>query len=1081
MKILDICFQNLNSLTGVWRIDLTHPAFTGDGIFAITGPTGAGKTTILDAVCLALYGRTPRLGKMSKSGNEVMSRQTGECFAEVTFETRAGRYRCRWSQHRARKRPDGELQAPKHEIVRADSGEIIESKIKGVAELIESVTGMDFDRFTRSMLLAQGSFAAFLQAEPDERAPILEQITGTEIYSRISMRVHERQRGEREALNRLLEEAAGIPLLEADQERELSRELAASQQKEAELTAALAATGRAIAWRTAVSGLEAELAGLGHEEEDLRRRLASFAQERERLDAASRAALLDGAHAELLAARRQQADDMNALAAETASIPALEAMVADQAAALLAAEQQTARSREQLKDAAPVWQNIRALDQQLARQEQDRDAREEEYRLDAARIQENSAALRAAQAARDSVLTLLATAEDYLQTHARDAWLPGNFAGIEEQVHSLAAQQGELARSEAACQTAGTALEQAATTLEDCRRQYAVRQQVLDAASRQLRQDTEKLHVLLEGRLLREYRDRKEALLRELALLARIAELEAHRKTLVDGEPCPLCGATCHPFAAGQAPSPTAIEQQIEALGRRIQEAEALEEHIRQDEAAERAAHSALTQAEMLVAAAVSGREEAEKTLAGTRQETERLRDGMRERTQALAVRLQPLGITDMPADTASLLATLAARLKAWERQIREKDDAEKQLAGIDSNIARLKAIIETEQATLDKGLAHLEVLRQELEAGRCRRRALGGDTNPDEEEARLSAAVAEAERCERQAREQHGALERQWHAARTRAASLQQHIDLRAPHLDAQEADFATRLAAAGFSREQDFLHARLSAEDRAALSAAATALDQRRTALEARRKDREERLAAEKARNITELDLDALELRRTAHEAELARTREHAAELNRIVRENAAAKTRAAAAQASIEAQKREYRRWEDLHLLIGSADGKKYRNFAQGLTFELMISHANRQLRNMTDRYLLARNGARPLELDVIDRYQAGERRSARNLSGGESFLVSLALALGLSQMASRNVRVDSLFLDEGFGTLDEETLDTALHTLAGLRQDGKLIGVISHVPALKERISTQIQVIPRTGGRSRLSGPGCGRVG
>jgi len=141
--------------------------------------------------------------------------------------------------------------------------------------------------------------------------------------------------------------------------------------------------------------------------------------------------------------------------------------------------------------------------------------------------------------------------------------------------------------------------------------------------------------------------------------------------------------------------------------------------------------------------------------------------------------------------------------------------------------------------------------------------------------------------------------------------------------------------------------------------------------------------------------------------------------------------------------------------------------------------VIGHANRQLRKMTDRYLLLRDDRQPMEVNIVDSYQAGEIRSTKNLSGGESFIVSLALALGLSSMASRNVRVDSLFLDEGFGTLDEEVLDTALETLAGLRQDNKLIGVISHVPALRERIATQIVVTPRSGGRSTLSGPGCGR--
>jgi len=186
MRILRVRLQNLNSLVGEWEIDFTHAAFTADGIFAITGPTGAGKTTVLDAICLALYGSTPRLGRITAGGNEIMSRQTGECFAEVTFETQSGSYRCHWSQRRARGRVDGNLQAPRHEIADAVSGAILETMLLAVGRRVEAVTGMDFDRFTRSMLLAQGGFAAFLQAAADERAPILEQITGTEIYSRIS-------------------------------------------------------------------------------------------------------------------------------------------------------------------------------------------------------------------------------------------------------------------------------------------------------------------------------------------------------------------------------------------------------------------------------------------------------------------------------------------------------------------------------------------------------------------------------------------------------------------------------------------------------------------------------------------------------------------------------------------------------------------------------------------------------------------------------------------------------------------------------------------------------------------------------
>ncbi|MCR4666377.1 MAG: AAA family ATPase [Desulfovibrio sp.] len=184
---------------GEWKIDFTDPVFFRDGIFAITGRIAAGKTTILDAICLALFGQTPRLVKITNQKNEVMNRQAGFCFAEATFWTQAGRFRCHFSQSKAYNRHDGNLRDPKHEISDARTGALLESKLKNVGRNVEEVTGMDFTRFTRPVLLTQGKFSDFLNAKSKDCSPILEQITGTAIYSTISRESYVRAKEDKQA------------------------------------------------------------------------------------------------------------------------------------------------------------------------------------------------------------------------------------------------------------------------------------------------------------------------------------------------------------------------------------------------------------------------------------------------------------------------------------------------------------------------------------------------------------------------------------------------------------------------------------------------------------------------------------------------------------------------------------------------------------------------------------------------------------------------------------------------------------------------------------------------------------------
>lgn len=209
MKILRIHLKNLNSLRGENTVDFTTEPLAGVGLFAITGATGAGKTTLLDAVTLALYGRAARYGKEANP-EDMMSRHTAECRAEVEFEVPQGVYRSRWELRRAKNDPDGILQAPKRHVYDGE-GMILAEKIRDADDYIEDLIGLDYDRFLRSVLLAQGEFSKFLKSKPGERADLLEKLTGTGRYSRLSILSHEEARKHE---NNLDKKKAGLDALE---------------------------------------------------------------------------------------------------------------------------------------------------------------------------------------------------------------------------------------------------------------------------------------------------------------------------------------------------------------------------------------------------------------------------------------------------------------------------------------------------------------------------------------------------------------------------------------------------------------------------------------------------------------------------------------------------------------------------------------------------------------------------------------------------------------------------------------------------------------------------------------------------
>jgi len=1223
MKILGVRFKNLNSLVGEWQVDFTHPAYASDGIFAITGPTGAGKTTIMDAVCLALYGSTPRLNKVTKSGNEIMSRQTGECFAEVTFETGKGRFRCHWSQHRARKRPDGELQQARHEIADADSGLVLESKINQVGEFIEQATGMDFGRFTRSMLLAQGGFAVFLQASPNERSPILEQITGTEIYSQISVQVHERRAAELEKLELLQAELKGIRVLGEDEEQEMQNSLRQKQGQETELAGKMVETGKALAWIEGMAVLEKELGEIEKRRQEFELRRLVFEPEVRKLERSRKALGLEGDYRAVTALRGLQASETKELHGALAILPEKEKAGAAALKARTAAEALLTEARTRQMSEGEIIKRVRALDVRLDEQSKQLAEKDRTIGQIEKQAQGYRGRIESAQQELKKGHATLETIQEYMTRHAADAVLTTQLSAIERGFAGLRDIEAKYAKTlEELSQAAGkkesalgecvkgeTAHEKARLEFEKIQNeiknltdeitailqerdigQWRAEMEVLKDRERLLVQtgetveridriaavvaglktDVERLNALHAG-LLEESKssgDEKTrlekdiaALEKQVALLSRIRDLDEERKRLEDGRPCPLCGATEHPYAKGNLPVLNEAEadlkkrkEEFKKVSHRLSELEAgrvktaaeirqaeketgekraaLEADEKQCAAAllklkievspeersgrireeisgvqakiaatagivalaeekgrqEKSAQTALEKIRVKFAKAEKALQEAKHSLETAGREHERLgRDcaalaaEMEKSRAAVLMDVGPFGISRIPPEGLSgLLKDLKGRREAWQAKEAEKAALERKIDELKAGIEKHQALLGNLEEDLASRRRERDGLKGEQEALRASRRELFGERNTGEEEKRLAAVVDQAAAKLERARQDYGRIEKETGALQEKIATLQVKTIGRAAELDRAEQDMRSRLQSAGFADETDYLSSRLTEDERELLAEKEKSLLKEKTELDARQKDRAAVLAVERGKKLTDQSAATLAENIRTGDAELKQLRLDIGGILKVLSDNEQHRSSRQERLKVIDVQRKECARWDDLHQLIGSADGKKFRNFAQGLTFEMMTAHANRRLREMTDRYLLIRDEEQPLELNVIDNYQAGEIRSTKNLSGGESFIVSLALALGLSQMSSRNVRVDSLFLDEGFGTLDEDALETALETLAGLRQDGKLIGIISHVAALKERIGAQIQVIPETGGRSSLSGPGCRRI-
>jgi len=983
MKILAIRGRNLASLEGDFEIDFTVEPLLSAGIFAISGPTGAGKSTLLDTMCLALFARTPRTDqakennvKLQDVSNEQLSqsdprfllrRGTSSGFAEVDFMALNGhRYRTRWSVARARDKENGRLQNPRLALYNLDKEEEEQGTRSDLQARIIDLIGLTFEQFTRSVLLAQNDFSTFLKAEQGEKASLLEKLTGTELYSAISRQIFERNARAKEAFDLIQTRIQGIELLTDEEENDLRIRLAGTEK---ELQRVEKAKAEQQALQEAVRSIEQQIT--------IRQR-----QQKEAADKLVHATEL------LTVARHEYEKGVEEQQQSEARFKSLQQEILQ------------ARKLDIQLDAA--IRDLSHSEQQLKNVTLRKGEAEKKYQ----------AAILRQKLGMEEIARLTAWRERYKEKES-----------IAEQLSALLLHLDAASAARSGVEAANRSIEMLRQEVVALNKQLAGlqqtsanKQQALKQAEEDYRSLEEKLKAVDASALdkqIEKLRQEREQLLIEQARLEASGNIKDLRGRLQDGQPCPVCGSTHHPFVnqAPVAPVST-LTLQLQDLSNKKETYVAHTRHLTRLQQQLLQLHKELADSEA-ACKEMAGKQQ----LAASRQEREEaiVKEQSTLLTQSLSAADLLFGNSEWQKAWLQNPETFRKTLTDFARQWHENTEKLHQLE-------RQESAQKAECESLASFLPSLE--KQAEESGQLH----------EKNRAAFSSLQAERKKL-----------------------------------LNGRSAD----------SVEQEYIRRMEELKERLK-KLSATQTEQSGIA------DQTRGIADQIAKDLTEASADLLRRKAALDkwtadyldssggeplEVILSRYTQEKTELAFRLRTQTENKAKVSGLQEELNVRRTESERWAKLNELAGSADGAKFRRIAQGYTLDILLNYANVQLRELTRRYRLERV-PETLALQVIDRDMCDEVRTVHSLSGGESFLVSLALALGLSSLSSNRMRVESLFIDEGFGSLDAETLRVAMDALESLRTQGRKIGVISHVQEMTERIPVRICVNRAGNGRSFL---------
>ena len=973
MKILRIRINNLNSFKGKHELDLTKEPLASAGLFAITGSTGAGKSTLLDAITLALYGKVARYSNVSNP-EHMMTRHCGECSAEVDFEVPGGVYTAVWQRHRAGKKSDGELQNARRRVY-DETGREVAQKIREAEEKIVELLGLDYDRFLRSVLLAQGEFARFLRADSKQRSELLESLTGTRIYSKLGKRAHLEHKDRKDELRKRESDLERFPILENKIRKEYEEYIEQGDEERVKLIKEIEEGDEMLVKITNLEKWKVrEKVALNNQKENKEHRKA--------------------AESDLKLLRWHEL--ANPFADKLAQYDTVKYGL--KSVTTKREEAEAAHASAKLKVVKENCLFRASINEELA----------------TCKNRLNEEVLNVANTTKEASEVRL-----WLDKHKHDKGLADQLPDLVELLTLFKSETNSLSDDWTTWrQSASDILPDNVEALPGNPENDSDLKGLLDefigkANSKEKELDDEKKKAKEQLKLRKDILDKTKL----------VQELEGRRNDLKSGDPCPLCGALEHPYAEGSEPS---IE--INKLQMKVDEAQEISEK------------------------ASRGSEDFTSTLKALKDNRENLFDGVSKiasiRDQ-LNRKLQPFGVkSPIHVDIVEELKNeLKNRNNAYSEKLKKEQEIKELKSNAERNVEQAKEQLET----LSKKLSKLNPLPE----GQSEQVAPDDIAPVNDAEKAYDHAVSEENTTKAQVNFNKSSEADE----RDKLSELQRNLEnsLSATEFPTIDKLREARLepAVAKKFEERDRKLKDEETEYKVLLNQAS---------LEITKLVKEKVLEGEGAENFKN-ELDEKKRRKDDLLDGLATRRN-------LIKNDDENRERLMIKKNELEKFQKELNVWKRLADLIGSQDGSKFSRYAQSISLYILTRHANRHLAKFSDRYQICHDQEEELNLQVVDLYQAGTKRPMSSLSGGESFLTSLALALGLSDLAGRKVRIESLFIDEGFGNLDSETLESALSALECLRGDCKTVGIISHVELLKERISTQIVVEKKLGGESEF---------